>query len=433
MAIVVIGTLSFTLSPDDNSNQNYFQNLGGGTYSVTCNDATIEVQADLSVPLTGRDISDAPINNLFAVDAFAAGTTNIHLYSYDPLTDAISVLDGAAGSTGSADQFYGLDYHPIENQVYMLNNDLGFVRSLYTLDITTGTAVYIAGVTSPLGDTQPIDLSFDSNGNLYIAFKSGEIGLYDFTTDTVLAFSDVSGAATTLGGIGLTYDFDNDRLLHTNGTGPVEVLAIDITTAAVTPVIILGTSVTAQGIEYVGSDKAIVSCTFGCDIIYSADLLTGVTTTLTNPGSDGFTTAIKDLMYIDFDVVLDPVALDCDDLGVNTVEVTVTDYAGSVTTCTATVTVEDPNDFCALSVNDLSESPFVMFPNPADDSFQVQWNANEPLIGIEIFDILGKSVLTLNNIQAENPVINVATLKAGVYVVKFQTELGTTTARLVKQ
>lgn len=408
------------------------QFMGGGTYSVSCNDATVEVQADLSIPLTGRDISDAPINNLYAVDAFAAGTTNVHLYSYDPLTDDISVLDGAAGDTGSTQQFYGIDYHPIENQVYMLNNDDAFIRSLYTLDIATGTAVFIANVVSPMGDTLPIDLTFDANGNLYIVFRSGEIGQYDFGTDTVMAFSDV-GAAAAAGGIGITYDFDNDRVLFAAGTGPVDVLGIDISTGTVSAVITLGTTVTAQGIEYVGSDKAIVSCTFGCNQIYTANLLTGATAVVATPLADGFTDSIKDLMYIDFDVVLDPAALDCDDIGVNTVEVTVTDYAGTVSSCTASVTVEDPNDFCALSVNEAIASSFALFPNPAGDSFEVQWNASEPLIGIQIFDILGKSVLTLDTIPVENPVIDVAALNAGVYVVRLQTELGTTAARLVKQ
>jgi len=423
---------------DDNCKQEAVLGGGGTPFAVTCNDATVEVQADLSVPLTGRDISDAPINNLYAVDAFAGGTVNIHLYSYDPSDDTIFVLDGPAGSTGSADQFYGLDYHPFENQVYMLNNDPGFVRSLYTLDIASGTPTFIGNVTSPLGDTQPIDMTFDDDGTLYIFFKSGEIGTYNFGTDTVDAFTDVGAGAGGTGGVGLTYDFDNDRLLLSYGTGLVTVDAIDIATQALTLVTIFsvpdsGCGGTAQGIEYVGDLKAISSTTFGCDAIYTIDLTAGVAVLLTNPTTDGFTDSIKDLMYIDFDVVLDPEALDCGDEGTNTVSVTVTDYAGNVSSCDATVTVTDPNGFCVASVNDTTENQFLMYPNPAGDSFQIMWNANEPLIGLQVFDILGKTVINLETLEASNPVINTVGLAPGVYIVKLQTALGSTTARLLKQ
>ena len=54
-----------------------------------------------------------------------------------------------------------------------------------------------------------------------------------------------------------------------------------------------------------------------------------------------------------------------------------------------------------------------MFPNPAKDVVQFSKNANEQL-AIEIFDVLGKSVLRIDNVQNE---VNVSELNSGLYFV----------------
>ena len=54
-----------------------------------------------------------------------------------------------------------------------------------------------------------------------------------------------------------------------------------------------------------------------------------------------------------------------------------------------------------------------MFPNPAKDVVQFSINANEQL-AIEIFDVLGKSVLRIDNVQNE---VNVSELNSGLYFV----------------
>ena len=60
-----------------------------------------------------------------------------------------------------------------------------------------------------------------------------------------------------------------------------------------------------------------------------------------------------------------------------------------------------------------------MFPNPAKDTVQFSVNSNENL-DIEIFDMLGKSVLRVNAVQNE---VNIADLNSGLYFV--QMTLGT--------
>jgi len=60
-----------------------------------------------------------------------------------------------------------------------------------------------------------------------------------------------------------------------------------------------------------------------------------------------------------------------------------------------------------------------MFPNPAKDTVQFSVNSNENL-DIEIFDMLGKSVLRVNDVQNE---VNISDLNSGLYFV--QMKLGT--------
>lgn len=406
----------------------------GTPFSVSCNAATVEVQDDLSVPLAGWEISNAPINNLWAVDAFAGGAMDVHLYTYDPDTDDISVRVGMQGMTGS-NQFYGIDWHPIENTVYLMQNNDSSERSLYRVDdITTGALTFIDTMVSPLGDTQPQDFTFGSDGAVYVTFQSGEIGLYDLSTNTMNAFADV-GSAGSDGGVGITYDFDNNRLLHASSNGTINVNAVDIATGTTSFLISFGVPScgTAQGIEYIGNDKAVGSTTFGCDSIYAIDLVGGTSTLLTTPSSDGFTGSTKDLMYVSFDNSLSPDPLDCDDIGDVTVTITVTDYNGNTSSCDATVTVEDPNNFCGLSVDEFDAAQVVMYPNPAGDELQIQWNANEPLEAITIFDITGKQVLTVALNQQTGLSVDVSELAAGLYLVKFQSSAGTAVQRLIKQ
>ncbi|WP_420378608.1 T9SS type A sorting domain-containing protein [Gilvibacter sp.] len=401
-----------------------------------CNDATVEVQSDLSIPFNGGTVTNA-INNLYAIDLNATGGINdVHLYNYDPLTDDISVKTPVVTSTGT-DQFFAMDYHPIENQVYILQNNAS-ARSLFTFDLDTGATTLIDAMVSPLGDVQAQDMTFGSDGALYVTFQSGEIGLYDLSTGTMNAFADV-GTAGTAGGVGLTYDFENSRLLHASGTANIDVNAISLADASVSFVVSFtvpdgGCGGTSQGIEYVGGNKVVSSTTFGCDTVYTVDLDTGVAVAIRNPAADdGFDVRIKDLMYIGMDVSLSPAAFVCDDIGVNTVDVTITDYAGNVYNCTATVTIEDPNNFCGLSVDEFDAAQVVMYPNPAGDELQIQWNANEPLEAITIFDITGKQVLNLELNQQTGLSVDVSELATGLYLVKFQSSAGTAVQRLIKQ
>jgi len=68
-----------------------------------------------------------------------------------------------------------------------------------------------------------------------------------------------------------------------------------------------------------------------------------------------------------------------------------------------------------------------MFPNPAKDTVQFSVNSNENL-DIEIFDMLGKSVLRVNDVQNE---VNISDLNSGLYFVQMTLGAQQATKKLI--
>jgi len=66
---------------------------------------------------------------------------------------------------------------------------------------------------------------------------------------------------------------------------------------------------------------------------------------------------------------------------------------------------------------------FNIFPNPASSAFTVVSKFNEP-VNIEIFDLSGQLLRTLNSVADELTRVEIAALPAGMYVIKFTTQGG---------
>ena len=100
-------------------------------------------------------------------------------------------------------------------------------------------------------------------------------------------------------------------------------------------------------------------------------------------------------------------------------------YANRLWKTTDTLDLVETYDSCTPFSESLSTQPFElssavkMFPNPAKNTVQFSVNSNQNL-DIEIFDMLGKSVLRVNDVQNE---VNISDLNSGLYFV--QMTLGT--------
>jgi len=84
-----------------------------------------------------------------------------------------------------------------------------------------------------------------------------------------------------------------------------------------------------------------------------------------------------------------------------------------------------------LSTEDLEIAGLNVYPNPTKDSWTVK-TKNIKMSSIEVFDILGKQVLSLKPETTETT-INASQLKSGLYFAKISTDNGSSSLKLVKQ
>jgi hypothetical protein len=238
---------------------------------------------------------------LYALDPWD-DTDNIARYDYNPIDDYID-FDDYAYSTGYGGN-YGFDYNTNDGLIYLLSSpsSASSTRYLLTMNPETEDVTEIEQIISVNGNTKPQDLTFDCSGNLYFVFQSGEINKYNIETQEMTSFASVEQN----GAVGLTFDYDNSRLLYVTADSPIYLYGIDMC-GNVEGLFTFYTpgdeeeegeygGCSAQGIEYIGNNKVISASTFGCDIIYTVDLLTEQTNLLLS--GTGSYSSIKDLMYI---------------------------------------------------------------------------------------------------------------------------------------
>ena len=73
---------------------------------------------------------------------------------------------------------------------------------------------------------------------------------------------------------------------------------------------------------------------------------------------------------------------------------------------------------------------FSAYPNPTQDSWTVR-TENSNMSSIKVFDILGKTVLSLAP-NASETVIDGSNLKSGLYYAQIKTESGINSIKLIK-
>ena len=82
-----------------------------------------------------------------------------------------------------------------------------------------------------------------------------------------------------------------------------------------------------------------------------------------------------------------------------------------------------------LSVNSNQLLNFSIHPNPVKDILSIKINTTGS-VSIDIYDMLGKSVLTTNKIDNS---VDISELKSGIYLVKITTNDGSITKRIIKE
>jgi len=128
-------------------------------------------------------------------------------------------------------------------------------------------------------------------------------------------------------------------------------------------------------------------------------------------------------------LIVSPDTFDINDLGDNTVTLTVTDNNTNSSTCTAIVTVID-----FLGTEDhLFQKGVKIYPNPVGSIVTIAIPLDTNL-NITIFDVIGKKVIHQPNVYiSESHDIDVSEFSKGIYFIQMSSEYGTFTMKLVKK
>ena len=324
---------------------------------LTCENTTINLD-----PSTGQAILtpfEVTVESsvIYALNPFSP-SNGIYKYNYDRNANSLNI-DATYGESTNIQTTYAFDLNPDTGKVYLIASPDGGDRSLYRMDlhIPNSAPQFVSSIISAGGNNKVQDMTFDRDGTLYMIFQGGEINTFDLNTNTTTAFATVPNDN---GASGLTYDFDNDRLLHVTGDDsfPIKLYSVALPSGTVTELFEFNTALypseecAAQAIEYVGANKVIASSKYGCDLIFSLDLISQQTQVLLNP--TGSSDILKDFLFVpnyatddcDFDVgvTLSQTVFTAADAPSKLVTVTATDASGNSVDCQATVTISGVPD-----------------------------------------------------------------------------------------
>jgi hypothetical protein len=235
-------------------------------------------------------------NTIYALNPWTnSGSVDvIAKYNFNSTTNVITI-DNSYVSPQNSDinnAYYGIEQNPINGKIYVLKNEArayGIVpRKLYEFDLNSGITNNIGDIVSNTTNYQVSIITFDNSGNLYALFNySGpsydlqlqKINYSNPTPSSSLPATDIvlSPSIPSGGNLGMTYDFDNDRILIGVGRNIYTINKITGSTS-----LLLTTRETYQAMQYVGNNKLVVSNT-GVANIFLVDLISEGITDLANP------------------------------------------------------------------------------------------------------------------------------------------------------
>jgi len=233
---------------------------------------------------------------LYALSAYPLTSNCLAKYTANTNSNSL-VKDNTFAGINVFSVNYGIDRNPLTGIVYIITGQgVGSERRLYTINLATNAISNKGPVISTTGSNQVQDFTFDNSGNMYASFQGGVIQKINYNSAALTPTAFASGLPT--GGVGLTYDFDANRLIYATGTFASKKV-YQISTSGVWSLMFNYSSsiaATSQGIEYVGNNICYVTSTDSSDIIFKLDLSTQTTSTVLSPVN--FSAEIKDLMFI---------------------------------------------------------------------------------------------------------------------------------------
>ena len=323
---------------------------------LQCQDAVIALDENGEATITSSDVLVNMSGKLFAINW--VGQVDVYALDLDSNTIALDQNSEFVFNL-LGDNATTIDINPINNQVAILcgvifaqnptfNRRPEFDSHIQFFNIpeTNGIINDIDDILSIFSFLDSPIISYSSNGDLYLLREASLFVLnVNGTEDSFNLIENLEGVDTFNNDVGLTYDFDNNRLIISTGEDIISLISFDLDTLQASPLFTFnapGNNCNAKAIEYVGSDTIVVATNSFCDTIYTVNLVTQEVTTLAQ-GSE----VIDE--YVDIVFVEDQVGtttfsdndFSCENIGEN--EITVSyELDGETITCESIITIIDP-------------------------------------------------------------------------------------------
>ncbi len=95
--------------------------------------------------------------------------------------------------------------------------------------------------------------------------------------------------------------------------------------------------------------------------------------------------------------------------------------------------VNESPDCSTLSTNEnIFSENISLFPNPASEQFEVRNELQTP-VSINVYDVLGKKVQSVNNTQLKNQKVSLSNLNSGIYLVEIKSDTQRIVKKLIKK
>ena len=331
-------------------------------------------------------------------DAPVANVLDVIIAELDE--DGVATITGAGINDGSTDNCTNLTYS-VDITSFTCEdlgeNTVAFSVSDGTNTTTIPVTVNVVDVIEPEVVTQDITIEISEDGEAVITAEDIDNGTTDNCSAT-FALSKSVFDCTDIGDNTITFmATDADGNVST-GTA---VVTVEDTTAP---------TVITQNITIQLPQVTMVS-------INALDIDNGSTD---NCGITSYT--------------LDNQIFTCEDVGENTITLTVTDNYGNISTATAIVTVEDPENYCQVTGIDSNLANAVeMYPNPTHGLVNINatgFNIDK----IEFYDINARMVKNFNTANTSGVFsADISDLNSGMYLIKLYSGNSSAFKKIVKQ
>jgi F-box associated region/Secretion system C-terminal sorting domain len=262
------------------------------------------------------------------------------------------------------------------------------------------------------------------------------------TADVLVSITDTTGPVLALQNVTLTLDeFGAAALSQADAdTGSTDNCAIDSFSFSQTEFTCTDdatTTVTVTAIDAAGNvTTGEITVTLTDDIAPVA-IAENITLELTENATVTLDAAVLGAASTDNCSIVewgvDITSFECDDIGENTVTLTVTDAAGLTATTTAVVTVTDPNNYCQITATAANFANAVtLYPNPATSVLTIAANGYS-ITKVALYDLNGREVQLIRGNANGLLTADVSGLSAGIYMVKLYSADGVAIKKLVKE